>query len=106
MSINMELAARQRLSESAIADIQAGHIYREFLVARMASTDDKSSLKSLFAAWTENEFHLQRLWKFTEDANYHKWWYVPKCTCPKLDNNDAYPYGYYVKSTNCPVHGD
>lgn len=42
--------------------------------------------------------------KLGEDK-YH-FWIRPKCTCPKLDNDDRYPYGYYVVNMTCPLHGE
>lgn len=50
------------------------------------------------------EFRLQRLWGFSEDKNFHRFWETPKCTCPKMDNADAYPYRQYI-NMDCKLHG-
>jgi len=58
----------------------------------------------LLEQWTENQFALQRAWGFPEDAKFHRFWDIPSCGCPKMDNNDAYPTGYYTKSAACILH--
>ena len=50
------------------------------------------------------EEELQRLWGFPVDSNYYMFWNVPGCQCPKMDNYDAYPEGYYVRNLGCQVH--
>ena len=49
----------------------------------------------------ENE--LQMMWGFEVNSLYHKFWMVPKCTCPKMDNEDWYPHKQVI-SGGCPVH--
>lgn len=103
--ISMQLAARQNISEEAVAEIIHRHEVREGIVLAMENTNDTTLLKRFFKKWSDNEYALQKLWGFEEDSDFHKWWYVPKCTCPKMDNDDNYPLGYYVTDTGCPVHG-
>ena len=55
--------------------------------------------------WTENEFELQRTWKFPVDARFHRFWTIPGCKCPSMDNQDRYPLGDYVVNSSCPLHG-
>ena len=55
--------------------------------------------------YTELELLLQQNWGFPESINYHKFWNRPKCTCVKMDNDDAYPVGYYSINMHCPLHG-
>lgn len=56
--------------------------------------------------WVNNQFELQKAWGFDQDARFHKFWEVKGCLCPKLDNMDAYPAGYYVTTSGCPLHAD
>ena len=104
--INRRLATQLELSEQTISDILHHHSVREFLESEMQNTTDREELKLLSKDWTNNEFDLQDLWGFPRDENYHRWWYVPRCTCPKIDNDDAYGTGYYTRTLDCPVHGD
>lgn len=71
----------------------------------IAHTNDPVELKELAKDITECEFELQRLWGFPEDIKFHKFWETNCCICPKLDNQDAYPFGYYVINHECQLHG-
>lgn len=51
------------------------------------------------------EFSLQDLWGFPRNIHFHAFWKIKGCQCPKMDNQDAYPSGHYVKVKNCPYHG-
>jgi hypothetical protein len=66
---------------------------------------DLDVLKSHANHLTQLEFKLQELWGFSQDAKFHRFWDTPKCKCAKIDNEDAYPTGYYSISGNCPLHG-
>lgn len=61
----------------------------------------KTALKSL----TQIEYELQDLWKFKRDKKYHRFWEIPGCECPKLDNEDCYPHRRVINE-GCPYHGE
>ena len=69
------------------------------------NTDDKDELRSFSKQLTAIEFKLQELWGFPQDIKFHKFWDTPKCRCPRIDNEDSYPFGYYGVSGDCPLHG-
>lgn len=71
----------------------------------MENTDDKDLLKLYAHMVTQNEFDIQVLFKFEPNPNYHRFWELPKCTCPKLDNQDRLGTISYLISTSCPIHG-
>lgn len=52
------------------------------------------------------EFEMQRVWGFSQNANYHTWWLKGEyCTCPKMDNMDpAFYGGGKIITQGCPVH--
>lgn len=80
------------------------HTFKMALYSLILETTDENELQSYCEDLSMTEFELQRVWGFPLDANYHRWWEYPKCACPKMDNNDAYPLGYYTTSKNCPLH--
>ena len=86
--------------------IKEKHVERLYLEKEMENTDDRDLLKLFDALYDLIECELQELWKFDLDRNFHVFWKRPKCSCPKLDNNDRYPTGFYIKSVLCPLHGD
>jgi len=72
----------------------------------MNENNDKNFLRQCAKEVEELEFQLQESWKFEKDKNYHRyWWTLPKCTCPKMDNEDRFGTDYHVYSSDCPIHG-
>ena len=67
--------------------------------------DLPDEVRRLRDSWTDNQFKLQEAWGFLKDKKFHKFWEVPGCTCPKMDNSDRYPTGSYYYNVDCPIHG-
>lgn len=104
MKINSKLAKERGLTLETIAEIEHLQEYRKYL--ENERLQGNLSQDSFYSKWTTNEFALQRLWGFSEDAKYHRFWDAKGCTCPKMDNDDAYPTGYYIVNRLCPLHGN
>lgn len=105
---NPKLADKQGLDEITREVIDKLHLLRDLieLSAEKQSEDfTEEDLKEHYKVWYENEKLLQKLWKFEENEDFIKFWNFPGCTCPKMDNNDNYPYGRYVTVQTCPIHG-
>ena len=103
--LNAALIRKQNLSVDDVEKIKQLHLERMKIEYRIEKSSDKLILKELSKKWTENQFLLQDAWGFKRDQNYHKFWEVPKCSCPKLDNLDLYPSAYYWRDVNCVLHG-
>lgn len=112
--INIKLAEKQGLSESAIAKIEELHSKRSDIfesVEKMQKTGYKKEIqpeifKELYGEWIDIEHSLQTLWKFGVDDNKIRFWNFPACSCAKVDNEEAYPTGFYSMSGGCVIHGD
>lgn len=102
--VNRALLEKQN-AEDNLEAIKALHVDRYAVLEAMENTGDSDMLKVLGDRVFTLEAELQALWKFPQDPNYIKFWEVPKCICPTMDNEEAYPYGRYVKRMDCPVHG-
>lgn len=105
----MELARERGLDEKAIQAIEKLHLERDKIhqtIKTEGSNGNLAGLKQIAAGLPEIELQLQRLWGFEENLNYYKFWLVPYCHCPRIDNEDNYPYGYYVINCGCPIHGN
>jgi hypothetical protein len=76
------------------------------ILEMMEETDDVKTLCELTHDVTLCEFMIQKLFRFSEDFKYHRFWEYPKCQCPKIDNIDIYPSesGYIIDS-RCVLHG-
>jgi len=103
--LNKQLLDRQNCWEN-LEKLKELHVEQLVVYEEMSNTDDELLLKMYDSLLDQINTELQREWKFTEDINYIQFWIRPKCTCPKLDNYDRYPYGYYVVNMTCPLHGE
>jgi hypothetical protein len=103
LGINLRLAISQSITFEELCQIVERHKIREDLLTLMEATQDKNLIQIIFNQLTVNEFELQMLWGFQCDARYHKSWWWPHCICPKMDNEDSFPYQTYV-TKGCPLH--
>jgi hypothetical protein len=103
VELNPRLIQRQGLGEAEVQHLQSLHEARQEIEEAMENAAE-GNLPALAKEWEANQFALQRGWRFPENALYHQWWEVPRCTCPKLDNRVRYPNGPYIHDTGCPVH--
>ena len=81
------------------------HLRKLRLYVNIQAENDPDKLKGFAELITDVEFELQDAWGFKRSADHHKFWDTPKCLCPKIDNNDSYPFGYYTVTSSCPLHG-
>ena len=102
--INISHPKYKELLETDKHIINSLHIVRDILMQQ--AYVDRRIAKSLYETWFNLELALQELWGFEYDPNYIKTWNYPHCTCPKMDNEDAYPTGHYLYSVGCPIHGE
>ncbi len=105
MVANQKMLAEMGVSEENEKEINELHEYRDGIFKAMEEEEDHWKLRDLYSLFIDNERRLQELWGFPLDDNYIKFWEVPKCSCPKMDNRDNYPYGYYVTVQSCILHG-
>lgn len=101
--LNKYLFDSQDCWENIEAIVEA-HELKLLLMDMISKEDSVPMLKSLAQDITEVEFELQSLWKFPKDIKFHRFWELPKCSCPKLDNSDSYPHRQYTR-LDCPLHG-
>jgi hypothetical protein len=103
--INIHHPRYNYLSEEAIKKIEELYSEEQIILKNMIKEEDRDKLLMLADDWHSIQFKLQKQWGFKQDINYHKWWNLPKCRCPKMDNDDAWPTGHYVRIEDCPLHG-
>jgi len=106
--VNRALAYSRGLSDDTITEIESLQKLRDEIQDEMKSckVEDKERLLELKSKWTDNEFELQRLWKFPSDAAYHKEFLLPHCKCPTLDNYMYVGSSTRVINKNCVYHGN
>lgn len=102
-AVNPRLLDRQGCWEN-LEKIKQLHLERHDLFDQMYLETDVDLLLIYDSLCDVIEFELQELWKFEPNAKYHRFWERPKCTCPKLDNIDWYPYRKVILE-DCVLHG-
>ena len=81
------------------------HLKKLKILNVMEHSEDASLLCRHAANVTEIEFKLQEALKFGRNVNMHRFWLLPKCSCPKMDNEDMYGTRYTVINCSCVLHG-
>lgn len=105
VNLNSNLAKQQMLTQEDLDQIAELHHKKFYVLQRMKMTNDPGHLKVLSLQVTELEFALQKAWGFEQDVRYHRWFEVPKCACPKMDNLERLGTDYPIINSNCPIHG-
>ncbi len=103
--INQNLVNRQKVSPEDVKRIVKLQNLRKYFFDFMELSNDKDEIRRLDKIVTQIEFQLQKLWGFPQNKNFHRWFDVPKCTCPKMDNADNMGSEYRIINPNCILHG-
>lgn len=103
--LNAACVKKQQVTLLDIRRIKKLHKTKAGIFALMAETESVLDLLDLAKVITLLEFTLQEAWHFKRDAKYHRFWDMPKCSCPILDNEDRYGSGQVIHNSSCPIHG-
>ena len=105
VKLSKDLIKRNGVSFEAISRLKTLYYHKMILFEAMENIDDSKTLRKYDIKLTKIEFEIQKRWNFKPDLNYHKFWERPKCTCPKMDNNERWGTGYSIINGRCPLHG-
>lgn len=105
LRLNSRLLKQQKITKSGLTKLKELHVSRMDIEDSL-QTCRPEERRLLLQAWTDNQMLLQRQWGFPEDIRFHKFWEIKGCECPKMDNDDKYPFGSYWVDSGCPIHGD
>jgi uncharacterized protein YfkK (UPF0435 family) len=103
--INQGLVNRQKVSAEDVKKIVKLQTIRKYFYDFIELSNDKEEIRRLDKIITQIEFQLQKLWGFSQNKNFHRWFDVPKCTCPKWDNADSLGSDFRTINPNCILHG-
>lgn len=83
--LNPNLIKHQNLSDDDVLELEILHETKNALFEQMKKLDIDEDIELLhtYVILLESlEFNMQRVWKFTQDRNFHSWWSrAPHCTC-------------------------
>lgn len=119
--LNGLLIEKQNITDDEISQLLHSHVelmrlkdYAENLSPKTQKDELKENYKEIVKVFEKQ----QKLWHFDVNPEFHEFWTVPHCSCPKQDNREewttlisCYHLGkkytpFYVKIKSCPVHGD
>jgi len=106
--INQYLIDELDISDEILFAIKDLHLAKYRIKDNMeilSPEKDKKKLRKMEQAIKNIRFALQHLWGFPINENYHRFWNVPHCTCPTMDNEDRYGHESCVVSADCIYHG-
>lgn len=108
--LNKNLAVKQNVSDEGLEKLKSLHIekYELFLeLSKLDSTKKKdiSKLKKGAIKLEEIENGLQESWGFEVNRNYHEWYKIPHCLCPKMDNAELQGIDRKIVTEDCVIHG-
>lgn len=103
--LNENLLEKQKVTEDNIEKIRLLHIQKLELFDKMNEESDSIKLRDFAKEFEGIEFKLQALWNFPINKNYHEWYTVPKCSCPKMDNKEYRGTEFRIYNQECLIHG-
>ena len=104
--LNPALINRNGLSTKEVEHLKRLHCELYEVYLKMEATDDKTELRDLAKEVTRIEFEQQKNWRFFQDEKKHRWFDVPKCRCPKVDNEERLGTPFKIISADCPIHSN
>lgn len=104
VKLNEALIRKQNLTWAEVEEIKKLHGLKNDIIKLMRNTVNDEVLLALSDVITSIEYNLQDNWHFPRNNSFHKFWNLPHCTCPKIDNDDRYPSGFYVYNRQCLLH--
>lgn len=103
--LNASLVLSRNITRSDILLLKHLHAEKYDYFSRMRDTDDSVELREYADHITNIEYAMQSAWNFPQNQDFHEWYLVPKCTCPKMDNAERRGTPYGIVSGDCPIHG-
>jgi hypothetical protein len=104
-SLNSALILRQKVNLAGVEQLKLLHATKLDIFEKMENENRPNILKAYAKVVEEIEIALQTEWNFAPNINFHEWYKVPKCKCPKMDNHDLRGTDRRVISQLCPIHG-
>lgn len=104
-SLNEALIKRNNVAPEKVEKIKKLHLKKWEIFEEMENETSPELLKSYSKLVETIEYELQGLWGFPKNKNFHAWYMVPHCKCPKTDNQERTGTPYQVFNQHCIIHG-
>ncbi len=102
--LNPALILKNKLTRDEVKQLIQLHQSKIVLFNEAEKEIDRVKLQALVADLENLEFEIQACSKLRRDKNYHRWFDFPKCTCPKVENEQNLSTAKRVINPNCIAH--
>lgn len=106
-ALNPALLNQQKIDKPTYNRLIETHRMKFDVIDIMASLDpviERGHLKTAAGLIDEIEYLQQEIWGLPLNPDFHMFWIVPHCTCPKDENEHLWGYPVHVIAPDCPVH--
>jgi hypothetical protein len=112
--LNPLLIKKQKLTWLEVQGLLKTYKQKDIIIKQMIKTNPRywldgklaiKYLKTLAKEVTKLEYRLQKLWHFKKNQNFHRFWDLPHCSCPKMDNEERWGTKHHIYDNNCIIHG-
>lgn len=103
--INLRLAEQLGLNEEIIEEIIFFQNKR-YNIREKLSSGEIEPTRDVGSTLKQIDENLQMLWFKKSNKYPYKFWLEPRCTCPKIDNQDIISdsSSIFIYSNGCPLH--
>jgi len=104
--INRSLVEKKGLTQEQIQHLL--NLYKnKFNIYELMENENSYKLLQSYNGAVENlNFEIQKALKIPENRNFHDWYNVPKCQCPKKENKNNEGTEKRVYVNYCHVHNN
>lgn len=102
--LNPDLILKQHLTKDDVALLQHLHQQKIVLFHKAEHETDLVLLRALAEEYEQLNYHLQEVCHFPRNADYHRWFDFPKCTCSRLENEANIGKSKRIFSSTCIIH--
>lgn len=103
MVANKNMIKARGISETTELMINMMHEMRIHCEKDMEYNEvDSEIFQNALVNWRKSQEKLQKLWGFEVDKSKWREYNLPKCECPKMDNDDVGYHMYF--NGECPIH--
>jgi hypothetical protein len=105
--LNPILMRQQNLQQDRYDMLIESHRLKFMIMDTMEKHDpvmDRGFIRWCAELIDKLEFVQQAFWGLSLDPNFHMFWILPHCSCPKAENEHLWGTCVHMHDPDCPIH--
>jgi hydroxymethylpyrimidine pyrophosphatase-like HAD family hydrolase len=94
----------KNINDYELEDIKDAYIKEHLLALRLKNTYDIEKVDEIVKKHFILFKRFQQLYHYNLNINYYRFWELPKCSCPKLENIKLIGENKRIISPQCVLH--